>query len=405
MVYRFKEYNAEWDLRSGYGYYSAILPRELAKLDARDWRNMVGTGPFLLTRFVEGSSSTYERNPNYWDHDLIGGRPYAIPYVDRVIYRTIKDAATQQTALRTAKIDILEVVPWLAVDYLKETTPELQWTRYLGSVGEFIALRVDRKPFDDVRVRRALNMAIDKREIVEHYYGGNAELFGYPMHPDFKGYYQPLQAMPPSVKELFTYDPVKAKRLLAEAGYPNGFRFPVQFAAVNYNHADLLPLIAGYLAKSGRHRRHRAARVRRLPVGDDHQDARRRLPLGQRRRQSHHQPAQELQDRTDLEPVDVVGPRVRSPYRRRGEHARRARATTQDQGADRRDAGSGAVHLAADGLQPHRLVAVGEELRRRAARRRGAAGADLRADLDRPRTKEESSASSEGPRSAARLRP
>jgi peptide/nickel transport system substrate-binding protein len=251
VVYHFREFNAEWDLRSGYGYYSAILPRELANVDSRDWRNMVGTGPFLLTRFVESSSSTYERNPDYWDREAMNGRTYAIPFVDKVIYRTIKDAATQQTALRTAKIDILEVIPWLAVDYLKETTPELQWTRYLSSVGEFIALRVDREPLDDLRVRRALNMAIDKKEIVEHYYGGNAELFGYPMHPDFKGYFQPLEAMPPSVKQLFTYDPVEAKRLLAEAGYPNGFRFKIQFAAVNYNHADLLPLIAGYLAKVG----------------------------------------------------------------------------------------------------------------------------------------------------------
>jgi peptide/nickel transport system substrate-binding protein len=251
VVYRFKHFNSEWDLRSGYGYYAAILPREMATVDSRNWRNIVGTGPFLLTRFVEGSSSTYQRNPDYWDRETIGGKAYAIPFVDQVIYRTIKDAATQQTAIRTGKIDILEVVPWLAVDYLKETTPELQWTRYLGSTGEFIALRVDREPFDDVRVRRALNMAIDKREIVEHYYGGNAELFGYPMHPDFEGYYQPLEAMPPSVKELFTYDPVKAKKLLAEAGFPNGFRFKVQFAAVNYNHADLLPLIAGYLAKVG----------------------------------------------------------------------------------------------------------------------------------------------------------
>jgi peptide/nickel transport system substrate-binding protein len=251
VVYRLKEYNAEWDLRTGYGYYSAILPRELAAFDTRDWRNLVGTGPFLLTRFVEGSSSTYERNPDYWDREMVGGKAYPIPFVDRVIYRTIKDGATQQTALRTGKIDILEVVPWLAVDYLKETTPELQWARYLGSVGQFVALRVDREPFDDVRVRRALNMAIDKKEIVEHYYGGNAELFGYPMHPDFEGYFQPLAAMPESVKELFTYDPVKAKRLLAEAGYPDGFRFPVQFAAVNNDHADLLPLIAGYLARVG----------------------------------------------------------------------------------------------------------------------------------------------------------
>ncbi|HVR28979.1 MAG TPA: ABC transporter substrate-binding protein [Thermoanaerobaculia bacterium] len=251
VVFHFNQYNAEWDLRFGYGYYSAILPRELAAVDTRDWRNLVGTGPFRLTRFVPGSSSTYERNPDYWDRERMGDETYPIPFVDRVIYRTIKDQATQHTALRTGKIDILEVVPWLAVEYLEQTTPELQWARYLSSVGHFLALRVDREPFDDVRVRRALNMAIDKREIVEHFYGGNAELFAYPMHPDFAGYFEPLEEMPPSVQELFAYDPVKARRLLAEAGYPNGFRFVVQTAAIDPDGNDMLPLIAGYLAKVG----------------------------------------------------------------------------------------------------------------------------------------------------------
>ena len=251
VVFRFKEYNAEWDLRFGYGYYSSILPRELEAFDTRDWQNLAGSGPFRLTRYVQGSSSTYERNPDYWDRERMGDETHAIPFVDRVIYRTIKDQATQQTALRTGKIDILEVVPWLAVDYLKKTTPELQWSRYLSSVGQFLALRVDRKPFDDVRVRRAINLAIDKQEIVDHFYGGNAALFAYPMHPDFTGYFEPLEAMPPSVRELFTYDPVKAKKLLAEAGYPDGFRFTVQMSASDPDHIDMLPLIAGYLAKVG----------------------------------------------------------------------------------------------------------------------------------------------------------
>lgn len=251
VVFRFREYNAEWDLRFGYGYYSAILPRELASVDTRDWRNLVGTGPFQLSRFVQGNSQTYVQNPDYWDTETIGGKAYPIPFVDQVVYRTIRDRATAYTALRTGKIDILEVVGWLTVDHLKKTTPELQWARYLGSTGQFLALRVDREPFDDVRVRRALNMAIDKREIVELYYGGNAELFAYPMHPEFEGYFEPLEAMPPSVRELFTYDPEKAKRLLAEAGYPDGFRFEVQVAASDPDHNDLLPLLAGYLAKVG----------------------------------------------------------------------------------------------------------------------------------------------------------
>ncbi len=251
VVFHFREFNAEWDLRFGYGYYSSILPRELAKVDPRDWRNVTGSGPFRLERFVPGNSETFVRRPDYWDRERIDGVAYPIPFVNRVIYRTIKDQATQQTALRTAKIDIFEVVPWLAVDYLKKTTPELQWARYLGSTGQFMALRVDQKPFDDLRVRRALNLAVDKREIAELFYGGNAELFAYPMHPDFIGYFEPLESMPKSIQELFRYDPKKAKQLLAEAGYPNGFRFKVQVNAADPDHTDMLPLLAGYLAKIG----------------------------------------------------------------------------------------------------------------------------------------------------------
>jgi peptide/nickel transport system substrate-binding protein len=140
---------------------------------------------------------------------------------------------------------------WLAVDWLKRTTPELQWARYLGFTGYFLALRVDREPFGDLRVRRALNLAIDQREIAELYYGGNAELLAFPMHPDFVGYYQPLEEMPESVQKLFTYDPDQAKRLLAAAGYPDGFRFEVMFNASDSDHAELLPLIAGYLERIG----------------------------------------------------------------------------------------------------------------------------------------------------------
>jgi peptide/nickel transport system substrate-binding protein len=71
------------------------------------------------------------------------------------------------------------------------------------------------------------------------------------MHPEYFGYYEPLEKMPASVRELFTYDPAKAKKLLAEAGYPNGFTFKAQVTTVNFEHTELLPLIAGYLEKIG----------------------------------------------------------------------------------------------------------------------------------------------------------
>ncbi len=251
VVFTFKDFFAEWDYRFGYGYFSAIYPKEVVDAGAADWKNISGTGPFLLTDFVSGNSNTYTKNPIYWDKDKINGTEYKLPFLDKVVYRTIKDEATFVTALRTGKLDILEAIRWQNVEELKKSAPQLQWSRWLSMAGQFMSMRIDTKPFDDIRVRQALNMAVNKQEIVSAYYNGNAELFGYPMHPDYIGYYESLEAMPDSVKELFTYNPAKAKQLLAEAGYPNGFSFKVQVCSCNPDHMDLLPLVAAYLEKVG----------------------------------------------------------------------------------------------------------------------------------------------------------
>jgi peptide/nickel transport system substrate-binding protein len=251
VVFQFKDFFAEWDYRFGWGYYSGILPKEVGTLDVKDWKLAVGTGPFQLTEYVAGNSQTYTKNANYWDTERLGGTAHKLPFTDKLTYRIIKDEATQLTALRTAQIDLLEWVRWTAVDELKKSAPALKWNRWLNQSGQFLSMRVDRKPFDDIRVRRALNMAVNKQEIVKSYYGGHAELFSYPMHPEYTGYFEPLEKMPASVRELFTYDPAKAKKLLAEAGYPNGFSFKVQVTTANHDHMDLLPLVAGYLEKVG----------------------------------------------------------------------------------------------------------------------------------------------------------
>ena len=145
----------------------------------------------------------------------------------------------------------MEAIRWSAVDELKKNAPALKWKRWVATGGVFVAMRVDTKPFDDIRVRRALNMAVNKQEIVKSYYGGNAELFGYPMHPDYVGYYETLDQMPNAAQELFAYNPEKAKALLAEAGFPKGFSFKVQVCACSPDQMDLLPLVAAYLEKVG----------------------------------------------------------------------------------------------------------------------------------------------------------
>ncbi len=251
VLFTFKDFFAEWDARFGWGYYSGIQPREVVAAGAANWKNHNGTGPFMLSEFVNGNSNTYLKNPIYWDRETIGGQAYKLPFVDKLVYRIIKDEAAAYAALRTGKLDIMENVRWSAVEELKKSAPQLKWSRWTATDGTFLAMRVDQKPFDDIRVRRALNMAVNKQEIVKVFWGGNAELFGYPMHPDYTGFYEPLSAMPESVKELFTYNPDKAKRLLAEAGYPNGFSFKVQVNANSPVHMELVPMVAAYLEKVG----------------------------------------------------------------------------------------------------------------------------------------------------------
>ena len=251
LRFTFKNYFSEWDYRFGWGYYSAIVPKEVSDAGAGNWKNLNGTGPFTLTDVVMGSAVTFTKNDLYWDKEKIGGQSYKLPFVDKIIYRTIKDEASFLTALRTAKLDVLENIRWSAVEELKKNAPALKWKQRVHTFGTFLAMRVDTKPFDDIRVRRALNMAVNKQEILKSYYGGNAELFGYPMHPDYTGYYEPLDKMPVAAQELFVYNPEKAKALLAEAGFPKGFTFKTQVCSCNPDHMDIIPLIAAYLEKVG----------------------------------------------------------------------------------------------------------------------------------------------------------
>ena len=116
VLFTFKEYNAEWDYRFGWGFFSAIVPKEMASVDAKNWKYAVGSGPFQLADYVQGNAQTYVKNPSYWDTEKLGGTAYKIPFVDKMTYRILKDEATQHTALRTAKLDILETIRWTAVD-------------------------------------------------------------------------------------------------------------------------------------------------------------------------------------------------------------------------------------------------------------------------------------------------
>jgi len=216
--------------------------------DMQDWQNWCGTGPFMLTDYVSDSSSTYVRNPNYWQYD-----PFhpdnRLPYLNGLKLLVIPDRSSQLAAMRTGKLDKMEELVWDEAGPLMEQCPEIKYVETLCDFPTDLWGRIDKEelPFKDVRVRRALNMAINKREIVEEYYSGKAELFVFPYLPlpEYKSIYIPLEEQSATVQELFTYNPEKAKKLLAEAGYPDGFETE---CVCSTTQADILSMIKNYLA-------------------------------------------------------------------------------------------------------------------------------------------------------------
>ena len=237
--------------------------------DFRDWRNIVSTGPFILNDYVAGSSLTYVRNPNYFQTDPFFPKNQ-LPYVDVCKQLIISDQSTAMAALRTGKIDTTLgaaalSLTWEDKDSLVKQRPAL---KYLQTNGASTILwgRMDKPelPFKDIRVRQAMNLAVNKQEIVDEYYGGDAELLGvlFPSLPAWKYVYTPLAEMPSkpsttgslsgsqcSVQELFSYNPDKAKKLLAEAGYPSGFK--TKIACAGDQAVDYLSMIREYYLKVG----------------------------------------------------------------------------------------------------------------------------------------------------------
>jgi len=218
--------------------------------DFRHWEGSIGTGPFILVDQVPASSVTFVRNPNYWMKDPVHP-DNTLPYADGVNMLVIVDSSTRLAALRTGKIDAYSGLLWEDRDSLAKTNPELLWAGGLGMTN-IIGMRLDKPelPFHDIRVRRALAMGLNRRAIAEDYYGGNAELFAYPVQPipAYKDMFTPLEELSESIQELYKYDPEKARQLLAEAGYPDGFKTEI---VCNKNQADMLSIVKADWADIG----------------------------------------------------------------------------------------------------------------------------------------------------------
>lgn len=191
-----------------------------------DWKNVVGNGPFLLTDYVEGSSITYTSNPNYWEKDQQGRK---LPYINSFKILIITDASTRLAALRGGKLDMLNAVEWRDAEDVMKTNPNIKATEEYTWNQDYIYFMTDGPPMNDVRVRRALMMAIDRPSIVKDRQQGHASIIPSGMVAPGHALYQPLEERPATTREMFTYNPDKAKQLLTEAGFPSGFKTTIFF--------------------------------------------------------------------------------------------------------------------------------------------------------------------------------
>jgi len=235
-------------------WYSHMVPPEAIEKygDLMDWKNSCGTGAFMLTDYVEGSNANFVRNPDYWMKDPRHPEN-RLPYVDAVKYVIVPDFSTRLAAMRSGKAAILNTpLGWDDTESLKGSNPDLQWSRTLNSGASAVFMRVDKPelPWYDKRVRQALFMAIDNEGIAKSYYSGQAEVFAWPILPipEHMDMFVPLAEFPPSVREQYEYHPEKAKKLLAEAGYPKGFKAEVVCVQ---GYVDILSIIKNYWAQIG----------------------------------------------------------------------------------------------------------------------------------------------------------
>ena len=226
------------------GAFTAILPREVIEQygDFNDWRNVVGTGPFMLTDYVEGSSWTYVKNPDYWGYDekYPGNR---LPYVDKIKRLITKERATILALMRAGKADYIgyggdtQITSIDAALSLQRTNPELNLWPYSYRAETAMGFNVQISPWSDIRVRRAIQMAIDLETIKQTYHKGWSDTTAAPrLGAAMVGYTTPFEEWPEELKGYYTYDPEGAEALLDAAGYPRGAG-GIRFETV-YGHMD-----------------------------------------------------------------------------------------------------------------------------------------------------------------------
>lgn len=184
---------------------SIISPAAMEKYGDAFGKHPVGTGPFVFESWGDGSTIALRRNINYWGTG---------PFVDRLIFKTISNDKERLIALKAGAIHMMDSFSFSVIDeFYKDQNLRLHSDRGIN-VG-YLALNTTRKPLDNVLVRRAINMAVNKKRLIKLFCQDLAIPAVTPIPPG-------EWAHNSSIKD-YEYNPERARELLREAGYPGGF--------------------------------------------------------------------------------------------------------------------------------------------------------------------------------------
>jgi ABC-type transport system substrate-binding protein len=208
------EYTVKINLKAPFAFFlnnlahsasGIVSPTALKTLGKDIARKAVGTGPFKFVEWIHGDHLTMVRNDDYWD-----GKPY----LDKIIVKTVKEDSARVMMLQSGDAQLIVRIPPEDIPRLeKDSKIKLDSTETLRVL--YIGINCNKKPFNDVRVRQALNYAVDREAIVKNIYQGRALVSSNIVAPLTTGYF---------ATKGYSYDPERAKKLLAEAGFPNGFK-------------------------------------------------------------------------------------------------------------------------------------------------------------------------------------
>ncbi len=193
-------------------FITIASPTTIKKVGNKDYiKTPVGTGPFKVTKYVDGQVLELEPNADYW-----GGKPK----LDKLILRPMPDPATRLAALQSGEVQWAEVPPPDSVAQLRSSGFNVLLKQYPHTI--LIFLNLNDPPFNNPKVRQALQYAIDRDKMCNDLLNGlcvPAYQYWYEGHPWFNT----------GVGKRYAYDPAKAKALLAEAGFPNGVSINVSY--------------------------------------------------------------------------------------------------------------------------------------------------------------------------------